>query len=270
MQGRPAEVLDRPRGSAVIRAQLADELASDFVESLVGELGDVEMVVGDLRVGQDLGHRLGVRRGHVHRHDRDAGASFGAEHREEALEHVTALAFGDPNHPSPVVIGDDRQVAMVLAEADLVDRDAAQVLQPGGIEQLRHHALRDAAHGDPRDATQLRNGGLVRSLSQQADGVLEGSREVAAVACPGHVLSDHAPARATAQAADLALDPRRTPPHAEMPPSPDAGRHPPALPVPTARTGQPPEAALDGHHELPVVEADAGDPEPLEVEQLVE
>jgi len=184
---------------------------------------------------------------------------------EEGLQHVAGLAFGSPNYVAGVMVGHDREVAVPLAEADLVDPDAAQVGESIWVEQLIDEALGDLADRHPRDPEQLADCGLIRPLSHQANRVFERPCEVAVVASPRHSLCDRRIALSTKEAPNESRDPNRATPSAEVPPAAQAPRSVPRSRHSTVWAFHPVSSRSRVQHKVVVLELETSDPEASEV-----
>ena len=221
-------------------------------------------------MGELLLDRFDEAGSHVEAHELNAGQAFGAELVEEGGEGVAGLAFAGPDDACAVMIEDDGDVAMVSAEAELVDPDRAQVLEAILVELLSDQALSDATDGRPGDAEEIRDRGMVELLGEEAHGILEGTRERAPMPGPRDRLGLDLPARRTAKPPDGAFDPGRGSREGEVTPS--AGRllEPPLHAGGALGTGEQLEATPDLDHHRPAFESDPLDPQPLQGEQLVE
>lgn len=78
------------------------------------------------RVRQPLGDRGGDPARRVARDQLDPRTALGAEQVEEALDSLAVTTAASPHQPARVVADDDRQIALALAMADLVDADPPQ------------------------------------------------------------------------------------------------------------------------------------------------
>jgi hypothetical protein len=141
----------------------------------------MEMGEDNLCVGETLKDDLAVRRWHVDGRDFDCCASIGPDLGKEALEHIGALPFSFPDDFPPIELGDDREVAVALSKADLVDRDALDATNPIGIEMLGNNSLSDVTDCWPGDSCQYGHRRLAGLLSQQCDCILEALCEVGVV-----------------------------------------------------------------------------------------
>ena len=97
--------------------------APHVIDGLVQMLDDVELVEHDLavRLGQVRARGLHVGLPHVHGHGGDAVALGRRQGGPEAVQARLLAVVGQVEHPAPLQIGHDRQVAMPLGDGLLVD-----------------------------------------------------------------------------------------------------------------------------------------------------
>ena len=110
-------------------ARLVPDLASHLVQGVGGPGDDVKAVDAQRRVGAPLGHHLGDPGGGVGTDQGDLFASLLAQEIEEATERLLVAPDRRPDEPPGVVVDEDRQVAVALLVADLVDPDAAEAVE---------------------------------------------------------------------------------------------------------------------------------------------
>ena len=217
-------------------------------------------------LGRFLADRLLVGLRHVHGHDLDGNPDFARQAAEEGGKRLAALSFADPDHMTSVVIRHNGQIAMALAEADLVDADSPQLAQSAGIEKLLYESVGDVADGPPRDVEQQAHGRLVGSLDQQSYSVLERSSEVAVVSRPWHRLSHWTLAAPRLETGDWTAGVDSATPDPKLTPSPNTSavlrRGRPLFPALWA--SQPPVTRPKTEEQMVTIEAEGRDPRALE------
>src|SRR2546430_157573 len=267
---RPARALElASMGVVTAVAGLVPDLTSNLVEGPGGPGHGVEGIEADDRVRAGAANHVGDPGGAVGADVGDAQAAATAEGQEEAGQGGLVAALGGPDQATPLVVDHHRQIALALAEGDLID---AQPTQSGELEvgpvQPPGDPLQDASHRAPGDPHQHGHGRLRALHCQPGDLVLEGPCEPAAGRGPGHVL-DHHPVLGAAHAPDLGLHIGAERAEIERPPAPASARpvvpraDPPA--VPAAAAALPAGEHLD---EQPVIfQLDRLDPDGTQTEQ---
>src|SRR6266545_436856 len=217
------------------------------VDGLVGELHDVEGVNALDGVGDLLARRNLVGAAQVERDRLELGLSLLSEFVVEGPQCLGLLALCGPDHRAvPVVVGDDREVAMPLSVGDLVDPDAVELIETGVVDLLRDHSGDDVRDRLPRDAKQPGDGGLVDPLSQERDDVFQVTRLPGSRTRPGDLLGADPFAPGAGEPSDLALDHEPARAEVEMAPAADRGVVGGPRPV-SAAAGEPLEAPPEGH-----------------------
>ena len=84
----------------------------------------------------------------------------------------SVLALSAPHDLLGGVVGDQGEVVMVAFPAHLVDPDADQPVEPGGVEPVGDHPGADPAHGVPVDPGEPGDRGLVGLGRQERHQVL--------------------------------------------------------------------------------------------------
>ena len=164
LQQRPPRSLDRLR--EVTALGFAHHLTSNLVDRVVGQLLDVEAIEDDISLRGVLLNGELVSGGHVHGHRLEPQTGFWSDLGEESCQRLGALALAGPDDPTAIVIDDDRQVAVSLAIAELIDTDAAQSVQSARVELAIDDATNDHPDGAPVNAQQLGDRGGVGDLSE--------------------------------------------------------------------------------------------------------
>ena len=103
---------------------LVPHLAPDLVERVGGGLDDVKRVQANGRVRAALGDRPGDPLGVVAGHQLDLFAAVVAEQIQELLDGLAVPASVRPDQPAGVMVDDDREVPLPLANRDLVEPEA--------------------------------------------------------------------------------------------------------------------------------------------------
>ena len=126
-----------------LAARLVPDLAADLVQRVGGQLDEVERVVADAGVGAALADRSGDPRGHVAGDELDLVAALFAEQIQELLDRLAVPAGAGPHQPAGVVVDDDGEVSLPLADRDLIDPDPLEPReQVAGLRSARRsHAL---------------------------------------------------------------------------------------------------------------------------------
>ena len=149
-------------------------------------------------VEDDLGLRhlgldgLDERGGHVDGDDLDLLCPLLPELVKEGVEGLGALALGGPDDSVRVVIDHGGDVAVAFAEAELIDADAYETVEPVWVELLGDDALDNVADGAPGDAHHPGDLGLVGDLSEVGGHLFKGPGEAAAWSSPGNHLDTDA------------------------------------------------------------------------------
>ena len=114
----------------VLDTSLAVERAPEVGELVIEKLDDMKMVKHDGGPGHMLADRADVGRGHVDGHGLDLG--LGAfQSFPEGREGLCSLAIPHKDHGSGLEVQDDGEIAMTLADADLVNGYLLEVLEAG-------------------------------------------------------------------------------------------------------------------------------------------
>jgi hypothetical protein len=135
-----------------------------------------------------LADGLEVGRAHVGADRLDRPAALFAEVVEEAGQHLGGLAWAGVDDLAEVVVGDQRQVVVLLAVAHLVHAHPVQPVQSGVVELVGHDPFDDRPDGTPVDPAQLGDRGLVAALRQPRHDILEVAREPGTVTGERHGL----------------------------------------------------------------------------------
>jgi hypothetical protein len=269
---RPARVLKPPgRGLVAGAAQLVPVVTADLVERPVAQGDHVIRVDRDDRVGGVLAGALGIARAHVERDHFDRVRAGLPEILEEPVGRRLAVAFGAPHDLTANVIGDEGEVAVLLAPGHLVDPDLEQIVQPIRIELVGADARDDPPDGVPVDPDQPLDRRLVGPGGQPRDERLEVAREPTRV--PGERNALH-PDPVLGALKPPQLSAELEPPHAEIEVPPDRLD---MLAVMTVRRGelaqrapQPPTSERDPHHHPVGVELHLAHPDPVQAQQARE
>ena len=119
----------------VLDTSLAVERTPEVGELVIEKLDDMKMVKHDGGPGQVLADRAGVGRGHVEGHGLDLG--LGAfQSFPEGCEGLGAFAVPHKDHGSGLEVQDNGEIAMTLADADLVNGYLLEVLEAGAGKAL--------------------------------------------------------------------------------------------------------------------------------------
>jgi hypothetical protein len=101
-----------------------------------------------------------------------------AERVEERLDGLAIAPGRGPDQAPGVVVDDDRQVAVALSVADLVDPDPREAVEQIDLKLgLDDHPLADPADRAPRDPHQQGDRGLARVDRQPRRLILKRARE---------------------------------------------------------------------------------------------
>lgn len=171
-----------------------------------------------------------------------------AEQIQERLDGLAVPAGTGPHQPAGVVINHDGEVALPLADRDLIDPDPLQagehVARGAGLVA---DALADPADRSPCDTDQLRDRGLRRLHGEPRDLIFELASKARVMAGPWHRRDDHAVLTAAharclrLQVGDRGAEIQRPPPPAALAPV-IAGASTPAvraaIPFPGDRTNR--------------------------------
>ena len=232
-------------------------------EGLAGELGHVEGVGADRRLGRRQADHLGPGAVQVDRHRLDPGAALGPELDEEGGQGRLGAPRPGPDDPPGVVADHAQQVAVALAVGDLVDADPPQPIQGvrGVPEGLVDDPLDHPSDRRPVDAHQPGDDRLGRVAGEDGAGVLEGSGEARARPGPGHLLADDTAGR-TVDPAHLGPDQAGGAKGIQVAPAPGRAVVDRACPMPTPRAAHRPSlGAGDVHHDPLVGAFDQLDPD---------
>ena len=259
----PRVLLERPAGllepGLVLGHGVADLVAADLVESIVGETLDVESIEDELGLRRGIGDGLDVRARHVDGHRLELGAALGPQGLEEAPEGLGALALGGPDDLAALVVDDDGDVLMVPPVAQLVDPDEPQAVELVAtlLSMPADDPTDDAPDGHPGDPHQARDRGSIGALGEVGDLALCREGEAAASLGPRDLLDLDPAARALDaphHVAQLELDAGQVQvPPPSLPTSVDAMD----LATAIATAGDPP-GRLDVDHEPLVLEVEGG------------
>ena len=149
LQQEPARALE---DLALLRIrQLPIQLAAQGAELVVEQLDDVEVVEHVDRTRQMLAHRPDVGPAHVGGHGLHLGMGR-PQPPPERGQGLDALAIADEDHGPAVQVEHHREVAVPLADGDLVDGDLPEVLQLGLAETPLQMPLLDVLDDVPTDA----------------------------------------------------------------------------------------------------------------------
>ena len=219
-------------------------------------------------VGADA---FGEGRPHVHADRLDLAGAVGAELVEEGVQGGGVLARLAPHDLPGGVVGDQGQILVVLAPADLVHPDVDQAVEALGVEFVAHDPFADAAHGVPVDAQEPRDGRLVGLRGQERGDVFEVAGEPAAMAGERDCLNDD-PMLGAGQPAQPSPDLDPGPAEVQVPPArPDrAGVVAGPSSVRAQRTGQPPGPQPHLDHHPPGIQRRAAHVDTGQVEQVVQ
>ncbi len=165
--------------------------AAHLVDGLRGMGDDVELVEGDLGIGQMLADSADEGRGHVDTDRLDLGglAVMSAQVRLECLDGGRILALGHEDHPPPrrigVRIGEERHVLVTLGAGGLIECHPPHLTEVSRTHRLVHVPL--AQRHDPvdRQSTDARGPREGRLTCQQQHERLEQQREPGELAAPG-------------------------------------------------------------------------------------
>src|SRR5436305_577731 len=187
---------------------------------------------------------------------------------EELVGGVFAGAFAAPHDLAATVVGDEREVAVLLSPGHLVNPDLEQPLQPLRVELVGSDALDDPPNGSPVDSEHPLDRRLVRLGREPLHELLEVTGEVRSWTGERHPLGPH-PVHGANEPAERCAD--LEPPDAEIQVPPVGldladvvamrGR------VAALRADQPPAAQrdLDGHPAS--LAPDRPDPPPIELKK---
>ena len=112
---------------------LALQFLPEQRELFVEEFDHMKAVEHMNGFGQIVAHGGGVGRGHVGRHGFDFGMA-GAELFEENRQGIGPFSFAHMHHRAAVQVQHHGQVVMSAADADLIDRQMPEVLEPDLLE----------------------------------------------------------------------------------------------------------------------------------------
>src|SRR5437660_2674426 len=129
---RPARALElASMGVVTAVAGLVPDLTSNLVEGPGGPGHGVEGIEADDRVRAGAANHVGDPGGAVGADVGDAQAAATAEELEEAGQGPLVAALGGPDQAPAHMVDHHRQIALALAEGDLID---AQPAQPGKLK----------------------------------------------------------------------------------------------------------------------------------------
>ena len=115
-------------------------------------------------------------------------ATLFAQEVEEPRQGRLVAPDPGPHQAPAVVVHADRQVAVPLFVADLVDADPHQALEGVmGRSPLGHHSFDDGSNGAPGNAQELYNGGLGGVGDEPGRLVVEVPGMARPMAGPGHL-----------------------------------------------------------------------------------
>ena len=148
LQQQPARALEDL--AFLVAAGLVIQLAAEGAELLVEQLDDVEVVEDMHRPGQVVAHRPDVGRRHVGGHGLDLGTRT-PQPLPERLQGVGAFAVADEHDRPGEQVEDHGEVAVALADGDLIDGDLLELVQLGLAEAALEVAGLDVLDGVPTD-----------------------------------------------------------------------------------------------------------------------
>lgn len=245
-QKQPAGAL---QDGLVLDSGLAVKRAPEVGELVIEQLDDMKMVKHDGGPGQVLGDRAYIGWGHVDGHGLDFGPGA-FQSFPEGREGLGALAVPHKDHCPGLEVQDNGEIAMPLADADLVNGYPLEILEARMSKALLEVAPLDVLDHVPAHA-QMTGHVLDGHVAAQLQGV---TLEAFGVGAPGVGKTDlglsyHLTGEAE-DTADAQGDPYRFAANgqaAELPPSLPFGVN---LSASTARTGQPGEVLLNGEDHL--------------------
>src|SRR5512145_1720267 len=122
--------------------------AAHLVEGVVDELDGVELVEGDLGLGEVVGDALDEGGAHVDAHLLDAGgiAVVSFEIVGELSHGSGVAAVGDVEHAAAIDIDEQGDVVVAAACGGLVDGDALDLGVVGALASLLDPVVEDAPH----------------------------------------------------------------------------------------------------------------------------
>jgi hypothetical protein len=189
LEQRPSGLLETPTFLGALQG--ADLGTTDLIQRVLDQPLNVKAVEHDLRLRRPGGDGLDVCRGHVHGDALELGGPLGPQGVEEAPDCRDILALGHPDHTLLDVVDDHGQVLVMPPVRQLVDADVLQSIEQLRLTAASHHALNHGAHGPPGDPHRLGHRGLVASLGEVGDVVLEISGVARFVLRPRHQLGNH-------------------------------------------------------------------------------
>ena len=138
-------------------ACLLPDLAPHLVEGAAGERDDVVGIEAERRLRAALPDRPGDPLAQVARDQLDPAGALGAELVEEPEHGLLVAALARPDQPAAVVVDDDGDVPLSLAEGELVDPDPGQPLERVTLPDafVGDDPLDDPADRVPADPHQL-------------------------------------------------------------------------------------------------------------------
>jgi hypothetical protein len=195
-----------------------------------------------------------------------------AEQIQELLDRLAVPARTGPHEPAGVMVHDNGEVSLPLADRDLIHPDPLQAReQVAGGELLIGHPGADPADRSPRDPHQLRDRGLGGLHRQPRDLILELAGEHGVVSGPRDRRHNHAVTLA-AHSGRVGLEIRERRPEVQRPPAPPAVAEvvaraaPPAVRTAIELAGDRP----DRHHQHSTVgELDVLDDSSVQTKQLL-
>jgi hypothetical protein len=171
MQQLPAQSLEARIGA------LLD--AAGLIDGGIGMSDDVELVEGDLGVGQVLGYAADKGRRHVDGDgfDRLGIATVRGEIGGKVLDGLGITPLGDEEHPPLVGIGNQGDVVVSTRLRGFVGGQALHFREVGLRQAQIDVALADGRHLVPREIHQASDGGEGHLAAQRQDQRLEQQRE---------------------------------------------------------------------------------------------
>src|ERR1035437_1995228 len=132
-------------------AGFVDHLSAQAIQFLVHQLDDVETVEHDCRLGQVLHHGRPVTGTHVHGHGLNLRRAQ-AQGPPERAQRIPAAPLSNPDDLAGVEVNDQGVELFVAAKVNLVNGQAANVLQAGVAIALLQPGLNDFLDRIPSQA----------------------------------------------------------------------------------------------------------------------
>ena len=167
------------------------------------------------------------------------------------------------------MVGDDAEVLVPLAVADLVEPDLVELIETCRVELATHERTSDAVNGTPGQMQETSHRGERHLPSAPPDEALEVEREARAGRRPWHGFDEHAMTRAI-ESAHRRAHGHLPLPERDVPPAAFASVVPRARAERALRTAVSRGSLLDVHLEPVFREGDLPYPRALQGEQLVE